>query len=180
LHTGRSYFPFSGSTGCRSRPSFTLTTSRQRRLLERYGLELTDFMKPRNEIVRMLASKAVPQELSARLDELEQSYAGRERALVDEAVKLDPGLQGVLETLGANFRKHLATVRKKVEQSIKRGDDQLNTQASELYAGLMPSGALQERSLNSLAALSIFGEGLIGRLREACEFPPAAHIMLPL
>jgi bacillithiol biosynthesis cysteine-adding enzyme BshC len=162
------------------RPSFTLTTSRQRRLLEKYSLELTDFMQPQHEIVHMLASKAVPQELSARLDELEQSYASRESALVDEAVKLDPGLQGVLETLGANFRKHLATVRKKVEQSIKRGDDQLSVQAAELCAGLMPSGALQERSLNSLAALSIFGEGLIGRLRAACEFPPAAHMILPL
>jgi uncharacterized protein YllA (UPF0747 family) len=159
------------------RPSFTLSTGRQRRLLEKYGLELTDLMQPQNELVRRLASGAIPQGLTARLDEMEQAYASRERALAEEAAKLDPGLAGVLETLGANIHKHLATVRKKVEQSIKRGDEQLGAQAMELCAGLMPNGALQERSLNSLAALGIFGEGLIDHLRAACEFPPAAHIM---
>jgi bacillithiol biosynthesis cysteine-adding enzyme BshC len=162
------------------RPSFTLTNSRQRRLAERYSLELTDLLQPQNELVRTLAGRAVPQGITAQLDELEKMYTNKERALAKEAGKLDPGLVGVLETLGRNFRKHIATVRKKVEQSVKRSGDQLDAQVGELYSSLVPRGALQERSLNSLAALHTYGPGLVEKIRQNCEFPPQGHVILSL
>ncbi len=163
------------------RPTFTITNSRQRRLMERYGLELPAFfLQPKNELLRRLAKQAVPQGITSRLDEMEADFSRQAQLLSEESAKLDPGIVGVLETLEANFRKHLATVRKKVEQSVKRRDEQLDLQVSELYASLSPGGVPQERSICSLAALALFGQPLINEVRQACEFPPPGHIVIPL
>ncbi len=162
------------------RPTFTLTNSRQRRLMERYGIELPDLLQPKNELMRKLAKDAVPQEITARIDEMEASFAGQASLLSGDAAKLDPGLVAVMETLGANFKKHIATVRKKVEQSVKQRDGALELQVSELYSSLVPNGMLQERSLSSLAALAMYGKPLIGVIKKACEFPPAGHVVLSL
>lgn len=162
------------------RPTFTLTNSRQRRLIERHGIELPDLLQPKNELMRWLAKEAVPQEITARIDEMEASFIGQASLLSGDAAKLDPGLVAVMETLGANFKKHLATVRKKVEQSVKKRDSALELQVSELYSSLVPNGALQERSLSSLAALAVHGNPLLEVIKRACEFPPAGHIVLSL
>ena len=162
------------------RPTFTLTNSRQRRLMERYGVELPDLLQPKNELMRKLAKDAVPQEITARIDEMEASFAIQASQLSGDAAKLDPGLVAVMETLDANFRKHLATVKKKVEQSVKQRDGALEMQVSELYSSLVPNGALQERSLSSLAALAVHGKPLIGAIKKACEIPPAGHVVLSL
>jgi bacillithiol synthase len=162
------------------RPTFTLTNSRQRRLMERYGIELPDLLQPKNELVRKLAKDAVPQEITARIEEMEASFADQASLLSEDAAKLDPGLAAVMETLDANFRKHLATVKKKVEQSVKQRDGALELQVTELYSSLVPNGVLQERSISSLAALAMYGRPLIAAIKSACEFPPAGHIALQL
>jgi bacillithiol synthase len=162
------------------RPTFTLTNSRQRRLMERYGIELPDLLQPKNELMRKLAKDAVPQEITTRIDDMEASFSSQASLLSEDAAKLDAGLVAVMETLNANFQKHLATVKKKVEQSVKQRDGALELQVSELYNSLVPNGALQERSISSLAALVMYGKPLIAAIKSACEFPPAGHIILPL
>ena len=98
----------------------------------------------------------------------------------DDAVKLDEGLGGVLDTLSANFRKHLATVEKKMAQAAKRKDDLLVQHASELFEALMPQGKLQERTLTALSIINEYGPTVINTIRDACEFPPPGHRIIVL
>jgi len=162
------------------RPGFALVSARQSRLLKRYNLELTDLMLPEHELLRQLAEREIPPGLAQQLQELQQLFSARSRELAREAVKLDPGLGGVLNTLDANFTKHLALVEKKLTQALKRKNEQLGEQVHELYEALMPQGQLQERVVSSLAMLNLYGTQLLSRLREACCFPPVSHRILHL
>jgi len=157
------------------RPGFTLVSRRTARLLDRYKLELTDFLQPQHELLRQLSARAIPPTLSHRIRELQSVFTRYATEMRDDAVKLDEGLGGVLDTLSANFHKHLATVEKKIAQAAKRKDDLLVQHVSELFEALMPQGKLQERTLTALSAINEYGSTVIDAIRDACEFPPPGH-----
>ena len=162
------------------RPGFTLISRRTARLLDRYKLKLTDFLQPRHELLRKLSARAIPPTLSHRMRELESVFTSYATGMRDDAVKLDEGLGGVLDTLSANFNKHLATVEKKISQAAKRKDDLLVQHVAELCEVLMPQGKLQERTLTALSVLNEHGSAVIETIRDACEFPPPGHKVITL
>ncbi len=162
------------------RPGFTVTSRRAVRLMNRYELELTDFLRPSHELLRHLSARAIPPTLAHRISELQSVFTSYTAEMRDDAVKLDKGLGGVLATLAANFNKHLATVEKKVAQAAKRKDDLLVRHVCELYEVLMPQGKLQERVLSALSVINEFGPRAIDAIREASEFPPSAHKVITL
>lgn len=162
------------------RPGFTLISHRTARLLDRYKLELTDFRQPQHELLRRLSARAIPPTLAHRIRELESVFTSYANEMRDDAVKLDEGLGGVLDTLSANFHKHLATVEKKMAQAAKRKDDLLVQHASELFEALMPQGKLQERTLTALSVINEYGPNAVDAIRNACEFPPTGHRVIVL
>jgi bacillithiol biosynthesis cysteine-adding enzyme BshC len=162
------------------RPGFTLISRRAARLLNRYELELTDFLAPQHELLRRVSARAIPPTLARRISELQSVFASYTAEMRDDAVKLDEGLGGVLDTLAANFAKHLATVEKKAAQAAKRKDDLLVRHICELYDVLMPQGKLQERVLSALSAVNEFGTRVIDAVQEASEFPPSNHKAITL
>jgi len=162
------------------RPGFTLVSRRTARLLDRYKLELTDFLQPQHELLRQLSARAIPPTLAHRIRELESVFTSYAAEMRDDAVKLEDGLGGVLDTLTANFRKHLVTVEKKISQAAKRKDDLLVQHASELFEALMPQGKLQERTLTALSVLNEHGVKAVDAIRDSCEFPPPGHKIIVL
>ncbi len=162
------------------RPGFTLISRRAARLLDRYELELTDFLQPQHELLRHLSARAIPPTLAHRIRELESVFTSYANEMRDDAVKLDSGLGGVLDTLSANFRKHLATVEKKMAQAAKRKDDLLVRHAGELFEVMMPQGKLQERVLAALSVINEFGPRVVDVIMDACEFPPSGHRVITL
>ncbi len=162
------------------RPSFTVLSPRQARLLKRYALELTDLLAPQHELLRQLSARAISPTLAHRLRELRDVFDDYAHGLREDAVKLDSSLGGVLDTLDINLRKHLATVEKKMAQATKRKSSLLVGHVHELYSALMPLGKLQERVLTSLGMLNTHGPRLVYAIRDACEFPPSEHRLLVL
>ena len=163
------------------RASFTLVDERTRRLLDRYGLSLTDCFTPAATLRDRIAEKLAPPEV--------QREIAATRIRIDRALEgLDSVVSGFDESLGTSLatsrRKVLFQVDKlgkKVEREALRRDEQAERNAERLTRWIYPDKTPQERYYGGLGFAARFGpERLAEELYEAIHPECLDHQVLAL
>ena len=162
------------------RKSLTLLEKRVERAMEKYGLSIFDLWKPIEPKITELVKKEAPEGLfepvSATRDELTREL----QTLRERVAKLDPTLEGFIESTAGKILHQLDGLDKKLTQAVKRQNETLTSQVHKAATAVFPNGHLQERSLSLLPYLAKHGDGLIHQIYEAIDLGDHEHQVVPL
>lgn len=148
------------------RAMFDLVELPMQRLLEKLDVAVEDLARPRHELIEQLAQDAMPPEIRATLEELSEAISEGYRKLIENAVTIDPTLEGALARLRNEALVRVGDSERKVAQQLKRKGSVRIAQLDRLLANLRPEGDPQERVLNVLPFLARHGRDLLQRIAD--------------
>jgi len=153
----------------------TLVEPRQAKLLDRYGLKLTDVFVSGEKLREVVAARALPEGVTASFDaaseHLEQSLAAIGPALA----QLDKTLVDAAENAGSKMRYQLQSLRDKAARAEVRKNSELQHHADELSTLLYPNKEMQEREIGALYFLLKYGKGFVLQLKESVSADCLEH-----
>lgn len=161
------------------RQSFTIVEHKHRRVLDKFGLDLSDLFAGIEQLSLKLAERD-----SSDTGQLFTDVEGKINAELD---LIDEKLAMIDPTVAANFAKrrrkmiyHIGATRKKALLAQMRNDEVASRQLAGLFTSLLPNGGLQERSLNVYTFLNKFGPNFIDWLYEAIDLEDKDHRIVDL
>lgn len=162
------------------RQSFTVVEAKQRRVMEKFGLDLSGLFGGKEEATLKLASDSVSPD-TARL------FAEVEERIITEMNRLDQAVSHIEPTLAKNVARrrqrivyHIAALRKKSLLAKVRNDEIANRQIDELFAVLWPHDGLQERTINVFSHLNKYGLNFIDWIYDSIDLDDKEHRIIEL
>ena len=146
------------------RASFTLVPPHVSNLLKKYEMAPEEILQGRHKLRARLEAEALPQALSARFDEGEQTIKTLIDSLREPIAKLDQTLLGALDSASEKMLYQLSGLRAKAGRAEGFRTGVLHTHENEIASWLFPNNALQERSFGLLTFLAAEGPELLDRL----------------
>jgi len=141
--------------------SATLVEPKAQRLLERYGLAVSDVLHDPEVLQQKLAARTLPRELQAAFDHaghsLEDSLANIHTALA----KLDSTLVEAATHAATKMQYQLEQLRARAARAELRQSELIGRHAVLLSNALFPNKALQEREIAGVYFLSRYGRELL-------------------
>lgn len=134
------------------------------------GLDNDDIFKPENELIVELVRGQIP-DLQDERDSLAELYA----QIGEKLSKVDEGLLKSSQTEKDKAVKGLDTLESKSIRAAKRKNEELTTKVGAIMRSIKPNGIQQERQLNILEAMSVFGVDMIDNMIPVLN--PLAHKM---
>lgn len=153
------------------RASLTLVEPGIRKLLDRFGMEVTDFERPFHALVTERIRASLPRDVTAPLAELAASIeAGYDRLMVG-ARAIDPTLEGWMRRTRNQALAQVDDAGRKITSHKKKRSEIEIAQLGRAAASLAPAGVAQDRALNAIPFLAKYGSGLLRDLLDAIEMP---------
>jgi bacillithiol synthase len=144
----------------------TLVEPRQAKLLERYGLKLSDLFAGPERLRETISSRVLPGELMKSFDAASEHLDQDLERIRGELERLDRTLMDAAENAGSKMRYQLNGLREKVARAEARKSGELQHHADELCALLFPNKELQEREIGAAYFLLRHGLGLVETLKQ--------------
>lgn len=149
--------------------SAVLVEAKNRKVLDKFGLDGGELGQPLHEVASEIARKDMPAEVAGALSALRRGIAEGAARLVDAVAKIDPTLKGpVLHARNESFAG-LDEAEKKIVQGVKRQDEIAIAQLAKAQRHLFPDGKPQERVLNVFYYLTRYGPALLPAIAERFE-----------
>ncbi len=154
------------------RNGFTLLDARASKLLERYGLRLTDILDNQEKVKGRMAATLVPVDLAARLRALELEFSEALKAVQADLLRFDPTLEAAAEKSAAKMQYQVQKLSRKTARETLRRDERASRDADFLIHFLYPHKHLQERFYSILPFLAKHGwelpQELLGMVQLSC------------
>lgn len=163
------------------RLSGTLLPARLQRFMEETGLGFSDFTRDPQwllrEVVKRSDPRAVGDDLAGLRDHMKKTFS----ALCEEAKRVDPTIVSALE----KDRKAIEKIVNQAEGLLTRRRAQrektLGRRIQTVQSILFPQGELQERVVNILYFLNLYGMDVLSRVKSlATRNPGESHFLFPL
>jgi bacillithiol synthase len=158
----------------------TLVEPRQAKLLDRYGLTLTDLFAGPEKLREMIAERGLPESVTKSFDTAGDHLETALQLIQASLEKLDRTLVDAANNAGSKMRHQLQTLREKAARAEARKDSEIQRHADELSTLLYPNKELQEREIGSAYFLLKYGTGVVGRLKESLKQGCGGHQVVPL
>lgn len=162
------------------RLSATIVDPRSTKLLEKYGLRLSDLLGGELATRELVASRSLPREIHRRFDTASESLERNLSEIRKALSQLDPTLVKASEKSSAKMRYQLERLRGRTARAEMQRHADVARHAQQLSSTLFPHDGLQERTLPAVSALATFGEGLLHSLFEASHPSCPDHQVLTL
>jgi bacillithiol synthase len=147
----------------------TLVEPRQAKLLDRYGLTLTDLFAGPEKLREMIAERGLPENVTKSFDAAGNHLETALRLIQESLEKLDRTLVDAASNAGSKMRHQLQTLREKAARAEARKDSEIQRHTDELSSLLYPNKELQEREIGAAYFLLKYGTGVAGRLKESLK-----------
>lgn len=151
------------------RSSMTVVEKKNRKVLDKFGLELPELERPFHELASRVAREEVPPEVQRALGKFRGAVSEHARSLQDVATEIDPTLKGPIENARSTAALALDDVEKKIVQAVKRQDAIALSQLEKAQAHLFPRGRPQERVMNVFYFLVRYGDDFLRAVAEECR-----------
>lgn len=151
------------------RTSITVVEAKNRKVLEKFGIDLHDLDRPFHELASEVAREEVPPDVQRALGELRGAIGEKSSALLEAAREIDPTLKGPVTNARNTSFQALDEVEKKIVQAVKRQDEIALEQLEKAQTHFFPRGKPQERVLNVLYYLVRYGEDFLPAVAERCS-----------
>jgi bacillithiol synthase len=148
------------------RLSVLLVEAKVRKVLDKFGLEPSSFLRPVGELVAAAVREEVPAEVQESLGRLRAAVQAGYGELEKVARSVDPTLKSPIFGARADALRSLAEVEKKIRQHVKLGRQTELDQIEKAAVNLAPMGRPQERVLNVHQYLARYGPELLDAILE--------------
>lgn len=162
------------------RQSFTVVEPRQRRTMEKFGLDLTVLFVGEEAVRLGLAAGSEAGESAAVFAEAAAVVDVQLRRLGELSTKIDSTLTKNAERRRTRIDYHIEALRKKALLAEMRRNEVTDRQISELFSSLLPNGHLQERVLNVFDLLARYGDGVIDTIYDSVDIDERGHRVIYL
>jgi Uncharacterized protein conserved in bacteria len=139
------------------------------RVLEKFGLELSDLFAPPGVVEARVVRAQLPPEVGQALERLraglEEGYGALERA----AAEIDPTLVRPTQSTRQQALAGTQDIEKKLVQHLKRRQETELGQLTKARTAVMPGAKPQERVLTVAPFLARYGPALLAELADAFE-----------
>ena len=152
-----------------SRPDFTLVDIKAAKLLRAYKLNVEDIWAGSQEVRRRMELASVPKDLSSDFDRNHKQVVKMLDQLHDQLKKLDPTLQGAVETARKKIEYQIDKLRRKTGRAQDAKATLLAVYENFLEQLLYPHKVLQSRELCLLPFLARWGPGGLTELQKLCS-----------
>ena len=150
------------------RPGFTLVDVKGAKLLRAYKLKVEDIWAGSQEVRRRMELVSVPKELSSDFDRQHKEVMKMMDKLKRGIEKLDPTLQGAVETARKKIDYQIDKLRRKTGRAQDSKAGLLSNHEEFLQQLLYPHKTLQSRELCLLPFLARWGPGALADLQKMC------------
>lgn len=147
--------------------SATLVESKQRSLLDRYGLAFTDLFHGPEALREQLAAHALPNDLQSAFDRANRSLDNSFLAISDGLARLDRTLLDAAENAASKMRHQLESLRTRAARAELRQSEVLGRHAALLSNALYPNKTLQEREIAGIYFVSRYGAEPLHQLYDS-------------
>ncbi|HXO62819.1 MAG TPA: bacillithiol biosynthesis cysteine-adding enzyme BshC [Candidatus Acidoferrales bacterium] len=151
-----------------SRPDFTLVDIKAAKLLRAYNLKVEDIWAGSQEVRRRMERASVPKDLSRDFDRNHKQVMKMLDQLHSQLKKLDPTLQGAVETARKKIDYQIDKLRRKTGRAQDGKATLLAVYENFLEQLLYPHKVLQSRELCLLPFLARWGPGGLAELQKLC------------
>jgi bacillithiol biosynthesis cysteine-adding enzyme BshC len=160
------------------RQSFSVIEPRQNRSMQRLGIGLKDLFSG-EEALRLAIAQTVSGKEAANTFAIVEERINTELNRLDQTVsQIDPTVAASLATRRHKIIYHIAATRKKALLAQLRSDEVADRRVRELFATLLPHGALQERSINVFYFLSKYGPPFLDWICDAIDLDNKKHRLI--
>jgi bacillithiol synthase len=159
------------------RAGFTLVEPALARLLEKYGLEITDLFFDRRRVRSRMEQTTLPRGLALRFEKDEKGLRRLLASYTKPLGRLDKTLLGARDTAERKILHQFSKLKSRSSHAQAFRSGLLDRHEGLLLDSLFPHRSLQERSLCFLPFLASYGSALLdslSRLSCPCESGPAA------
>jgi len=160
------------------RLSVTLVEPRAARLLEKYGLALTDLFAGADTVSRRLIERTLDADQAQRFEDAHRAVTEALQRLRPLLRAADPTLERPLDRAEEMMRRQMETLRERYLQACARRENTLLRHAQRLVLALAPHGSLQERRMNALYFLARYGDRFLRVVRDAIGLENSTHQVL--
>ena len=157
------------------RPDFTLVDIKAAKLLRVYNLKVEDIWAGSQEVRRRMERASVPKELSRDFDRNHKQVTKMLDQLHDQLKKLDPTLQGAVETARKKIEYQIDKLRRKTGRATVAKATLLAVYENFLEQLLYPHKVLQSRELCLLPFLARWSPGGLTELQKLCGSKNLGH-----
>jgi bacillithiol biosynthesis cysteine-adding enzyme BshC len=162
------------------RNSFTILDSRAEKLIDRYGLSVTELLECHEKIKIKIAAKLVPESLRAEFESLESSITGGVNALERSLHEFDPTLDAAAKKSTAKMLYQLRRLSQKTARESLRREERSAREADYLINLVYPHRRLQERFYSIVPFLAKHGLDLPQQLFENTQLTCQDHMVRTL
>jgi bacillithiol synthase len=151
-----------------SRPDFTLVDIKAAKLLRTFNLKVEDLWAGSQEVRRRMERASVPKDVSRDFDRNHKQVMKMLDHLHGQLKKLDPTLQGAVETARKKIDYQIDKLRRKTGRAQDSKATLLAVYENFLEQLLYPHKVLQSRELCLLPFLARWGPGGLTELQKLC------------
>jgi bacillithiol biosynthesis cysteine-adding enzyme BshC len=160
------------------RSGFTILDQHSAKLMDRYGLALTDFFQGQERLRERIAAQLVPPPLNVAIGETAKVVDDALRRLRGDLSAFDPTLAQALDRSGRKIRYQFAKIEGKTGREAMRRNHRTAREAASLSGLIFPERHLQERLYSILPFLAKHGLDLVDYLYQAIELDCPDHRMM--
>ena len=150
------------------RPDFTLVDIKAAKLLRAFKLKVEDIWAGSQEVRRRMERASVPKDVSLEFDRNHKQVMKMLDQLHGQLKKLDPTLQGAVETARKKIEYQIDKLRRKTGRAQDAKANMLAGYETFLEHLLYPHKVLQSRELCLLPFLARWGPGGLTELQKLC------------
>ncbi len=162
------------------RNSFTLLDERADKLLARYGLQLTDLLRPQDAVRNTIAARLVPNDLRGELNLLRSNMNGAIAQLREKLLQFDPTLAPAAQKSLAKVSYQIDKLAGKTARETMRRDKRADADTDHLLNLIYPQRHLQERFYSIVPFLARYGLDLPKRLYDLTQLSCPDHMVRTL
>ena len=140
------------------------------KVLDKFGLVPADVHIPFDRLSTRVVRAELPPEIPATFEKLRAQLSDGYGTLVEAAVRIDPTLQGPLESARNAAHKALIDMDKKIVRHLKRRNSIELAQLQRASANLYPMGQPQERVIGIAAYYARYGAAFLDGVAEEIRF----------
>ena len=163
-----------------ARLSATLIELRIERLLEKYGVEVSDLFHGETELRDHIAARSLPAQLK---DDFSKGKLAAEEAMhrISESLaRLDPTLVRASNRAASKMLYQVNRLERRAAAAELRRNEIIGRHAAQIENSLYPRKTLQEREISGIYFYAKYGPPLISRLVELAHAPCPEHKILRL
>lgn len=146
--------------------SATIVEPKQRRLLEKYNLNLPDLFHGPDALREILAQRTLPPDLQAAFDRAQAALQTSLSEIQDSLARLDVTLVDAAQRAGSKMQHQLEHLRGSAARAELRQSELLARHAEQLSNALYPNKSLQEREVAGIYLVARYGKNLLHQLYE--------------